>query len=251
MIKMMAATCRRPGMTHAEYLAYLQQVHGAITLENPVTLRRYTQNHVFDSAFGTGAEATHAMPVSRDSVTELYWDTAEEMAATFQHEHVRTRVGPDGANFSETATALSLVANEVEQHVANPGIGGGVKVLHYLRAAEGIALPDFFARWSQGHELALAASPLASAALRRCAHSRQLPQFNPMLAYFGGKDVPIFEGVASLWFDNAATIGAFRDYERAMLEINRDPATAFYRPEQSFFLYATEVTIYARHDRQR
>ncbi|WP_177307507.1 EthD domain-containing protein [Pseudoduganella namucuonensis] len=237
-------------MTHAEYLAYVRDVHGAITRENPVTLRRYDQNHVFDAAFGTGAEAAHTMTVSRDSVTELYWDHAEDMAATFAHEHVRTRVGPDGANFSDTSVALSVVVVEVAQPVVNagpgPGVGVGAKVLHYLRAAQGMALPEFFERWARAHARALAASRTAAAAVRRCVHNRQVAEFNPMLAYFGGKDVPIYEGVASLWFDDAASVGAFRDYERALLEINADPATAFYRPEQSFFLYATEVNIYQR-----
>ena len=96
------------------------------------------------------------------------------------------------------------------------------------------------------HALALKHAPDAAAAIRRCVHNRQLPQFNPMLAYFGGKDAPIYEGVGSLWFDNAATVGAFRAYERALLAINADPATAFYRPDQSFFLYAHEVQIYQR-----
>ena len=57
------------------------------------------------------------------------------------------------------------------------------------------------------------------------------------------RDSVIYEGVASLWFDNASTIGAFRAYERALLEINADARTAFYQPAQSFFLYATEVLI--------
>ncbi len=246
MIKMMAAICRRPGMTHAEYIAYVQYVHAEISNENPLALRAYVQNHVFDSAFGSAAEAAHTMTVARDSVTELYWDTAGDLQATFSHEHVRTKVGPDGRNFSDTSVALSLVAAEVEQPVARPGGGSGAKVLHYLRAAAALALPEFFARWEAAHGQALAAAPEAAAALRRCVHNRQLPQFNPMLAYFGGKDAPIYEGVGSLWFDNAASVGAFRAYERALLEINADPATAFYRPDQSFFLYTHEVQIYQR-----
>ena len=40
MIKMMAAVCRRPGMTHDEYVAYVQHVHAAISNENLLTLRR-------------------------------------------------------------------------------------------------------------------------------------------------------------------------------------------------------------------
>ncbi|MCU6499005.1 EthD domain-containing protein [Rugamonas sp. A1-17] len=246
MIKMLAAICRRPGMTHAEYLAYVQHVHGAIACENPVAMKRYVQNHVFDSAFGSAAEPAHAMVAARDSVTELYWDSAADMSATFGHEHVRTRVGPDGANFSDISVALSMVAVEVEQPVARPGSFGGAKVLHYLRAADGLPLPEFFQRWSRAHACALEAAPAAAAALRRCVHNRQLPEFNAMLAYFGGKDVPIYEGVASLYFDDVHAIGAFRAYESALLAYNADPATRFYVPAQSFFLYAAEVTIYQR-----
>jgi len=249
MIKMMAAICRKPGMTHAEYLAYVQHVHGAISNEQPLTLRRYVQNHVFDAAFGSGSEAVHAMTVARDSVTELWWDSAEDMGVNFAHEHVRTKVGPDAANFADASRTLSVVAVEAEQTVPSPGRATGAKVLHYLRMAPGLALPDFFERWAGAHQRALAAAPRAAAAVRRCVHNRQVPQFNPMLAYFGAKDVPIYEGVASLWFDDTASVGAFRDYERALLAINAEPGAAFYDPAQSFFVYATEVPIYERFER--
>lgn len=246
MIKMMAAVCRRPGMTHAEYLAYIQHVHGAISNENPVALRRYVQNHVFDAAFGSASEAVHSMPVARDSVTELYWDSADDMAATFAHEHVRTKVGPDAVNFADASLSLSLVAVEAEQPVMRSERATGAKVLHYVRAAEGLALPEFFERWAQAHQRALATEPVAAAALRRCVHNRQLPDFNAMLAYFSAKDRPIYEGVSSLWFDDVSSVSAFRAYERALLEINDDPAAAFYRPSRSFFVYTTEVPIYER-----
>ena len=246
MIKMIAAVCRRPGMTHAEYVAYIQHVHGAISNENPVALRRYVQNHVFDAAFGSHSESAHSMPVARDSVTELYWDNADDMTATFAHEHVRTKVGPDASNFADASLSLSLVAVEAELAVARPGQATGAKVLHYLRAAEGLALPEFFERWAHAHERALATDPVAAVALRRCVHNRQVSEFNPMLAYFSAKDVPVYEGVASLWFDDVASVSAFRSYERALLAINADAATTFYRPAQSFFVYATEVPIYER-----
>lgn len=242
MIKMMAAICRRPGMTHAEYLAYIQHVHGAISREGPPGLRRYVQNHVFDGAFGTTAEPGHSQVVSRDSVTELYWDSPQDMGANFAHEYVRTKVGPDGPNFCDTTLTLSVVAEEHEQAVHHPGRATGAKVLHFMRAAEGLALHEFFARWARGHARALDASPLAADALRRCVHNHQRPEFNKMLGYFGGAEL-IYEGVSSLWFDDTASIGAFRAYERALLQINAEADSAFYRPADSFFVYATEVLI--------
>lgn len=247
MIKMMAVICRKPGMTHAEYVAYVQHVHGAISKEKPLKLGRYVQNHVFDAAFGSSAETAHAMTVARDSVTELWWDSAEDMRANFAHEHVRTKVGPDAENFADTSRTLSLVAVEVEQPVSNPGRACGAKVLHYLRKADTLALPLFFERWARAHERALDSSPLAAAEMRRCVHNHQVSEFNPMLAYFGAKDVPIYEGVASHWFDDTASVGAFRAYERALLAINAEQGGMFYEPAQSFFVYATEVPIYERH----
>jgi hypothetical protein len=244
MIKMLAAICRKPGMTHAEYVAYVQHVHGAISKENPVNLVRYVQNHVFDAAFGSSAQAAHTMTVARDSVTELWWHSPKDMGDNFAHEHVRTKVGPDAANFGDVSRTLSLVAVEAEQPVPNPGRATGAKVLHYLRMASGLALPEFFDRWATAHERALAAAPLAAAAIRRCVHNRQVSDFNAMLAYFGAKDAPIYEGVANLWFDDTASVGAFRAYERALLAINAEPGATFYDPAQSFFLYATEVPIY-------
>lgn len=246
MIKMMAAICRKPGMTHAEYLAYVQHVHGAISKEHPAKLRRYVQNHVFDGAFGSSADSVHTMTMARDSITELWWDSPQDMQANFAHEHVRTKVGPDAANFADASRTLSLVAVEAEQPVPQPGRAVGAKVMQYLRMAEGLALPTFFERWARAHERALAASPLAAASIRRCVHNRQLSEFNPMLAYFGAKDVPIYEGVGSLWFDSTASVGTFRAYEHALLAINAEAGCAFYDPAQSFFVCATEVLIYER-----
>ncbi|MBU0860331.1 MAG: EthD domain-containing protein, partial [Alphaproteobacteria bacterium] len=128
MIKVLGAVTRRPGMTHAEYLAYIQYVHGKITTDNPLTISRYMQSHVFDGAFGSHAEATHCMPVARDSVTELCFDNAEAMIKTFSSDYVKQTVGPDAKNFSDEANSLSVMVTEVEQTVINPAQACGAKV---------------------------------------------------------------------------------------------------------------------------
>lgn len=242
MIKMMAAACRRPGMTHAEYVAYIHRVHGAIAREQPVTLRRYVQNHVFDAAFGTRADPTHQMIVSRDSVTELYWDDLAAMKDTFMHPHTREKVGPDGANFADLRTTLSLIAEETALPVPQPG-PGNAKVLHFLRKRPDLSLDDFYTRWTAAHARVLADTPVAAAALRQHVQNRQRTEGNALLAYFGGSDVPPYEGIGASWFDDETTIGLFRHYEAALLRLNADPALSFYVPEASFFLYAKEVQI--------
>jgi hypothetical protein len=145
MIRMIAAVCCRPGMTHAECMAYHHQVHGRISREVPLTLRRYVQNHVFDSAFGSSRASSHEQVVARDSVSELCWDDLDGMRATFMHPDVQQKIGPDGVNFAEVSTTANLVAYEVEMPVLHPG-PGDVKLMHFLRAAKGIDLPMFFDR---------------------------------------------------------------------------------------------------------
>lgn len=242
MIKMIAAVCRRPGMTHAEYIAYIHRVHAAIACENPLTLRRYVQNHVFDAAFGTHAEPTHRLPVSRDSVTELYWDDFQRMGETFAHPHTQQKVGPDAANFADMRLTVSMIADETPLPVPSPG-HANAKVLHFLKQAPDIAPADFFARWTQAHERVMAEEPLAAAAVRRATQSRQNPQGDALLKYFGGAEDDRYAGMASLWFDDEASVGLYRRYEAALLQVNAQPAHRFYVPEASFFLYARELEI--------
>lgn len=247
MIKVIAAVARRPGMTSAEFFAYIQNVHGSITADNPLTIHRYVQNHVYDGAFGAKSEKTHSQFPSRDCITELYFEDADALKSTFTNNYVKKVVGPDGQNFSDEANALSIVVEEYEQKVINPSKSCGGKVVQFLRAKEGLELNEFFERWCRAHTQALTMSPLAAATLRRCIHQHQLPQFNEMLSYFGGKDIPIYEGAASLWYDDMSTVGAFRAYEQVLQAINDNPDTAFYQPEQSFFVYVREVPIYAKN----
>lgn len=243
MIKMIAAICRRPGMTQAECLAYAQHRHGALALENPVRLRRYVQNHVSDGAYGTLAQAQHlaGQVLARDSVTELFWDQPSDMLANFQHPHVQTRVGPDGANFCDTSLSLSLVAQAQEQPVPQPG-SGSAKVMHMLFAPAGLQAADFHHLWAAAHAWALDAAPEAARLLRRTEHNRQMAEFNPMLSYFGGlAEHP--DGVACHWFDTPQDRLAFRDYERALLAFNDLPGQAFMQPARGFFLHVQEVPI--------
>jgi uncharacterized protein (TIGR02118 family) len=242
MIKMIAATGRRPGMTHGEYIAYIRDVHAALARENPVTLRRYRQNHIFDGAYGTAAEPTHRQSTNRDSVSELYWDSFEAMGQTFAHPHTQQKVGPDGINFADSRVSLSVIATEEEVAVPNPGVGT-VKVMHFLRMREDLPLSEFLERWRIAHERAVSGSKVIASAIRRCVHSRQLPEGNPLLEYFGAENNVPYEGIVSLWFENDSSIAVFREYERAMLQINECDESAFYVPAESFFVHVREVDV--------
>jgi EthD domain len=241
MIKMMAAIRRRPGMTMQEYFPYIQEVHGRLTKAMPLTVRRYVQNHVFDGAFGAAGDAGYGIVFHRDSVTELWFDSFESMGQTFSHSYVRDKIGPDGANFSDLGTALALIAREVDVQVPQPGGHAPVKILHFLRKLAELPLDEYFNRWVEATKAILRERPRVAAAIGRCVCSQQLPAGNPLLVYFGGKDMPVYEGVASLWFEEAGALGAFRAYQADLEERNRQ--APFFAPSESFFLMAREVPI--------
>ena len=239
MIKMAATMRRKPGMALQEFYPYIEHIHGyKITKSNPLTIRRYIQNHVFDSAYGSSADRTYELPIPRDSVTELWFDSFESMVETFTHPYVKETVGPDGANFADKNTELSLVAREVEYSVPNAG-KGGTKVLHFLRKTDSLPLTDFFKQWQSAHERVMAISEAAKP-IRRYVQSLQVPEGNSLLAYFSS-DMPVYEGYASFWYDDAGALESFRAYQRAFETTLKD--TPFYLPSQSFFLMAREVTI--------
>ena len=241
MIKMMAAIRRKPGMTQAEYFPYIRDAHGGLARCNPLTLRRYIQNHVFDGAFGASTDPGYQIPFHRDSVTELWFDSFDSLGETLAHPYTREKVGPDAVNFSDLETALAILTRELEVAVPRPGSGGTLKVLYFLRKRAYLDLDEYFHRWAWAHEATMKDHPHIASAIRRCVQSLQIPEGNPMLAYFGGKNMPIYEGVTSLWYEEEGALPAFRAYQAALEE--RDRQRSFFDPGQSFFLMAREVVI--------
>jgi hypothetical protein len=92
---------------------------------------------------------------ARDSVTELHFDDLESMGRNFADPYARDVVGPDAVNFSDQPAALSLLVEESEAEAPPPG-GGTVKVLHFLKAADGIAPAAFQKRLRRAYEDMLA-----------------------------------------------------------------------------------------------
>lgn len=234
MIKIVAAIRRRPGMTHAEYLDYVEHIHGGLANGRRTSLGRYVQNHVFDGGFGA-SDGIYPSYFHRDSVTELFFESFEKMGQTFNDPYVRDVVQPDGVNFSDLASAISVLTMEkVEQAPPPPGVG--VKVLHFQAGTVG---GDAFAEaWGKAHADAMAALPQFKQNLRGQAYSFALPPPPAGGAdYFGGGDMPRYDAVSSFWFDGEADLVQFRRYERAL------SASGLLNTAASFFLYAREVLI--------
>lgn len=237
MIKIIAGVRRRSGMTHAEYLRYIEDIHGGLAKANTMGLSRYVQNHVFDGAFG---KAAYERWFHRDSITELYFAGFQELVATFTDPYTRDVVGPDGAKFADLATNLSLPPTTEQILQEPPRPGAAVKVMQFVKIAGEAA--SLAARWQDAHAAAIKAAPDFGDTL--CGHVRSIAAPPPEAApvggseYFGGGDMPQFDGVASFWLASEQDLPAFRDYEAALAE------QGLFDRDLGFFVHAREVEIF-------
>ncbi|WP_307835138.1 EthD domain-containing protein [Streptomyces adelaidensis] len=161
-------------------------MHGSLAAENPLRIRRYVQNHVFDSSFGTGEDPAYLTGFGRDSVTELHFENMEALAATLSDPYTREVIGPDGALFNDLPSALALLARptvltpppaaEDEDKDEDKDEGENrVKVLHFVHASAGLDRDTFAERWRTAHEKVVADGEPAAGALRGCVQHRQVP----------------------------------------------------------------------------
>lgn len=238
MIKTMAAIRRKPGMTQQEYFRYIRDVHGALSRANPLTIRRYVQNHVFDSAYGAEADRAYQTFFHRDSVTELYFEGFEAMMGTFTDPYVRDVIGPDGAKFNDLSTSLAMLARDIEIDVVQPG-SAAVKVMHFLRKPAALTSEQFAGKLRLAVEAALSRTP--EAGVRRAVLTLSIPDESGLMAYFGAKDMPGYDAVVNLWFEEAGALPAFRAWQRVFEAGTGEQA--FYEPSHAFFLMAREVEI--------
>jgi hypothetical protein len=242
MIKLVAAVRRRPGMTHTEYADYIEKVHGGIALANKLTVRKYVQNHVLDGAYGAIGDVGYQVALPRDSVTELYFDDLESVGRTFADPYARDVVGPDAVNFSDQASALSLLVEESEAEAPRPA-DGTVKILHFLKVADGTAPEASQNGLRRAYDEVLADPSGPAPYLRGHEWNTALPG-DGMAAYFGGTSKqPAYDAYSALWFDEADALTGFRTWQQALVG-NAEKQGASLQPSLSFFLLTREVVIF-------
>ncbi|WP_210640513.1 MULTISPECIES: EthD domain-containing protein [unclassified Pseudomonas] len=239
MIKMLAAVRRKPGMTHAEFLDYIEHQHGKIARAKPLGVKRYVQNHVIDSAFGVDADMTYATGFHRDSITELFFDDMSGLIQTFSDPYTQQTVGPDAKNFADLANQAAQLMDEVE--TSSTGTTPlQWKAMIFLKKNPAVNLDSFFTAWDVAHDAIANQYPNFQNVLRRHVRSRYLPEGDRVTSYFG-PNIAVYEGASSMWFEHEADFSIFRQYQRALFQQLSDEGVAL--ASESFFVYVKEVVI--------
>jgi hypothetical protein len=241
MIKILAAVRRKPGMTHAEFLNYVEHTHGEIAKAEPLGVKRYVQNHVIDAAFGVDADSAYAQSFHKDSITELFFEDVPGLIRTFSDPYTQQTVGPDAKNFADLSEQLAqLMDEEVDiSNVAQAPLQWKAMIL--LKKNPAMTLDGFLGAWDAAHETVTREQPDFQNALRRYVRSRYLPEGDKVTAYFG-PNIAVYEGASSLWFENEADFSTFRQYQRALFQKLAEDGVAL--TSASFFAYVKEVVIF-------
>jgi hypothetical protein len=252
MIKLLAASRKRPGLTRADYQRYIEFYHGSLARADRHSIQCYIQNHVIDGAFGTLSDHTHEQVAERDAVVELIFANFQDMITTLEP----ATPGPesdDGKFFADERNSITVMAEEEDIPVAhplpqfNPGLGlvknvGALKVMHYIMRDETIYPEDFINRWKLAHAEALEQAPYAKSQLRRCVMNKRVRLNDNDAAarkHFKMVNPPKYDLVVTHWFDSMEQAGAFREYLNSL----QSSDTKFANWSQSFFLFTKEIVI--------
>jgi hypothetical protein len=229
-------------MTHAEFLDYIEHEHGKIAKAKPLGVKRYVQNHVIDSAFGSDADIAYSQTFHRDSVTELFFEDMPGLIQTFSDPYTQQTTGPDAQNFADLSKQVAQLMDEVEISTGSTA-PLECKAMIFIKKSPTVTLETFFSAWDLAHVSIASQHPDFQHALRRHVRARYLPEGDRVTAYFG-PEVAVYEGVASMWFANEADLSVFRQYQRALFQQLSDEGVA--APSESFFVYVKEVVILER-----
>ena len=122
MIKLIIIGRRAPGISRSAAHRHLREVHGQMVVRPPADAgampKDYVQNHVLDGAY-PGGDGPHA--IERDLVTELWFDSIDDLRASTGTPYYLENLKPDEPLFVDDSTVEKLM---VQPHLlVERGIG--------------------------------------------------------------------------------------------------------------------------------
>ena len=118
MIKLVYCLRRRPELSRDEFQRYWRQTHGPLVRERAGALgiKRYVQVHTLDSPLNEALRASRGSAGEPfDGVAEMWWDSAESLAAATATEEGRRAAQEllaDEGRFIDVERSVIFVAEE-------------------------------------------------------------------------------------------------------------------------------------------
>jgi len=221
MVKALSFFKRRAGMPVEEFQAYWRARHPDVVTKLP-GVRRYVQSHTRTAVY-QGGEPVY------DGIAEVWFQNTAAMHALRGTPELEA-VQADEARFIDRSTMGLIIADD---HVIkdDPTPAGAAKGVGFARRKPGMSVEAFQSHWRQAH------GPLGASVpgLRRYVQSH-----TRLSAYDRGRD-PAWDGVALIWFDDAAALrAATSSPEWARVRADEDK---FVAPGPVAFIVTTEHVI--------
>ncbi len=235
--KLLIAGRRRAGMSLVDHHHHILEQHGKMVLSliasNPDHApRRYAQNRVVDGTWRAGGPAGDPFALSRDFVTQVWFDNPAQAIDALSHPLYKANLQPDEDHFVDQATVVKLAVRERVLGQAAT-VCGPLKLFVFFSKAAAPSSADFASAWQQRGD-ALAASSAASL----FQHYVQ----NQVMAKSG--ETPWVDGVDEFWVADRASAATLAQAVKAMM-VTPLLAAGWLAPEADFHLVAEESLLFA------
>jgi EthD domain len=212
-VKFVLANRRKEGMSLEEFRYEWGVVHVAIMVTSPPAterIRRYVQGYSLEEAF-PGVPLVYAFsPDHWDGFASLTFETLGEFLAS-----VQPRQGGPAHDFSHPSMVVDVTSEEVIFDELAAAEQDAVKLIHFLRPAEGVSREQFAAAWRGGYAVAVADAVRGAA--RKYVQNAPLPlERSPFRgSVYGQGAFGSYGGIEELFFASRADFSAFARDARA------------------------------------
>lgn len=117
MIKLVYIVRKRDDVTFKDFSAYWLEKHGPLVRGYAKTLRarKYIQSHTVAPEIGAQLAQSRGMPAGFDGITEVWWDSLEEMNAGFatpEGQEIDRALTEDEARFVDLKRSYIFLTEE-------------------------------------------------------------------------------------------------------------------------------------------
>ncbi len=117
MVKFVYCVRRQPHLSKEEFRKYWLEKHGPLVRSYAKILRarKYVQSHTLDSELNDFARIPRGAPEPYDGITEIWWDSAEDIVAALSSEEgqkVNLTLAEDEARFVDLSRSAVFFTEE-------------------------------------------------------------------------------------------------------------------------------------------
>jgi hypothetical protein len=223
MIKMMILAPRRAGMTHAEFRAYVTDVHGPL-VRSVTAVAQDIRHYHYNFAAPRGADTAFGHPLADhlDICTEASFDSVQAQKDNMKRPGYMEILRPDEHRFA----GEGAVMHYTKEWPVLRGERTLSRVFYYRRRAPGLSRVEFQQRWLEGMR-AIFTEDSRPVGIAGCIQNHTVSEAE----HEDGDDSKYFDVIDEFFLDepdnlaalagDAATLARVRRLEAELLDMSR------------------------------